>query len=216
MVIKNYHNKSISLVLITCQLNTHIINSNLIMEVTSFSRHHSEQEQGLNPSIAFQAYVFFLAMLGTLIQVMFQGNGVSPIFQKYDAIIWLLLLLYPSTLEQLLLVKGFRLGLLGSFISCLVNCPNLIVVDFSSNIWTVAACFMGLPQQRWHGTICNNYITIFFTKQVVEYPTYLSYSRLVLISHRNHKGFQFRLHLSHLNSKYDAKRTVTIIFVCHF
>ena len=57
------------------------------MEVTSFSWHHSKQEQGLNPSIAFQAYVLFLAMLGTLIQVMFQGNGVSPIFQKYNAII---------------------------------------------------------------------------------------------------------------------------------
>ena len=72
------------------------------MEVTSFSRHHSEQEQGLNPTIAFQAYVFFLAMLGTLIQVMFQGNGVSPIFQKYDAII-----------PTFIVGKRFRIGIVG-------------------------------------------------------------------------------------------------------
>ena len=83
------------------------------MEVTSFSWHHSKQEQGLNPSIAFQAYVLFLAMLGTLIQVMFQGNGVSPIFQKYNGIISTFIVAISIYVGAVIVGKRFWIGIIG-------------------------------------------------------------------------------------------------------
>ena len=37
--------------------------------------------------ITAQFYIFYITTLGVLMQVMFKGNGVSPMFEKYKVII---------------------------------------------------------------------------------------------------------------------------------
>ncbi|RVW76897.1 hypothetical protein CK203_051540 [Vitis vinifera] len=67
-----------------------------------------EQEQGLSSSIAFQAYAFFLTMLGVLFQVKFQGNGASP-FEKHDAIISSFVIVLSIYVGTIILGKKFEM-----------------------------------------------------------------------------------------------------------